>query len=101
MQCAEFEQMVNRLLDDRRSPRDDETLRTHANVCSDCADLLNAHERLLEMIDLTRPPLPRDFALRTVTKALAHGGSRQVDREDEFCSPLVTPAIAVQRKAKA
>ncbi len=48
MKCVEFESRLNDLLDERRSPGRDRGLSQHAELCAGCADLLAAHETLLE-----------------------------------------------------
>lgn len=46
MKCIDFENRLNDLLDDRRSPQDDATLNAHAASCADCREVLVAQESL-------------------------------------------------------
>ena len=46
MKCTDFENRLNDLLDERRSPQDDAALTTHAATCGDCRELLAGHESL-------------------------------------------------------
>jgi len=46
MQCEEFDDRLNRLLDHRLAPGEDELLAAHARDCEACAELLLAQERL-------------------------------------------------------
>ena len=46
MKCTDFEDRLNDLLDERRSPCDDSALHAHAATCADCRELLAGHESL-------------------------------------------------------
>jgi hypothetical protein len=48
LKCVEFESRLNDLLDERRSPGRDRGLSQHAEHCAGCADLLAAHDVLLD-----------------------------------------------------
>jgi len=48
MRCAEFESRLNDLLDERVEPAGDAVLTEHAERCPQCAELVAAHELLLE-----------------------------------------------------
>jgi hypothetical protein len=48
MQCHEFEQRLNDLLDERLSPERDQILSVHAAQCPDCRQLLVGQQVLLE-----------------------------------------------------
>ncbi len=70
MQCSDFQQRLQRLLDQRRAPEGDPRLNRHADRCPACKDLLDAQEQLLAGLELAEvPPLPADFARRTVARA--------------------------------
>jgi hypothetical protein len=47
MQCREFENRLNLLLDERRPPGADTLLAAHAEACEKCGQLLAGHETLL------------------------------------------------------
>ncbi len=46
MRCDEFQQRWQVLLDERRSPQDDEILCSHADLCEDCSELLRVQTLL-------------------------------------------------------
>jgi hypothetical protein len=48
MQCHEFEQRLNDLLDERQPPERDQILAAHAVQCPDCRQLLDGQQVLLE-----------------------------------------------------
>jgi len=67
MQCDQFDRRVQKLLDLRRAPQHDASLRQHALVCNRCATQLAATQRLLEGLTLLEiPRLDDDFAQRVV-----------------------------------
>ena len=67
MQCVEFEDRLNRLLDHRLSPDEDVQLASHAGECEDCASILRAQRRLFAGLR-TAPQPPVDFADRVVSQ---------------------------------
>ena len=70
MRCPEFEQRLNAVLDDRRSPNADPRLAAHAAECPQCRQILDEHDALLSGIShLAAPTLRRDFARRTLAAA--------------------------------
>ena len=68
MQCAEFEDRLNRLLDHRLAPENDAQLAGHAQHCDDCASLLDAQHRLFASLRATRQAVPVDLAARVVAR---------------------------------
>ncbi|HEV3136386.1 MAG TPA: hypothetical protein VGZ26_00755 [Pirellulales bacterium] len=92
MQCEEFEDRLNAVLDERQRPEADVELRLHCEACLDCRQLAAAYARLLDgfyalaapepagdiavrvLADL-QPPLssPRRFAVATMSLAAAAG----------------------------
>jgi hypothetical protein len=68
MQCEEFEDRLNRLLDHRLSPESDELLGKHAADCDDCASLYLAQERLFSGLRAGRVSPPAGLAERVVSQ---------------------------------
>jgi hypothetical protein len=68
MQCVEFENRVNRLLDNRLSPDDDDELADHARDCEGCASLLHAQHVLFAGLHAGRVAAPVDLADRVVSR---------------------------------
>src|SRR5688572_20655428 len=68
MQCVEFEDRLNRLLDHRLSPDADESLTSHAGECEDCAGLFQAQRRLLAGLRSGRVSPPAELAERVVSQ---------------------------------
>lgn len=67
MRCEQFEQRLQRCLDQRRGPSGDPALRRHASVCPQCRKTLNACDRLAVGLDLLELPVPRgEFSQRVV-----------------------------------
>jgi hypothetical protein len=67
MQCPEFEQRLNAVLDDRRNPEADPRLAAHADECEQCRQLLDAHLVLLAGLSHINTPAPsRSFSQRTL-----------------------------------
>lgn len=60
MKCTDFEDRLNELLDDRRAPQDDAALQAHAEICSECREMLLAQESLFRGVALLqrRTPAP-------------------------------------------
>jgi hypothetical protein len=68
MQCVEFEDRLNRLLDHRLSPDDDGPLSDHARDCECCAGVLRAQRSLFAGLKRGRPQAAADFAERVVAQ---------------------------------
>jgi hypothetical protein len=68
MQCEEFEDRLNRLLDHRLSPDDDESLASHAHDCEDCASLFHAQQRLFAGLRMGSAQPSVDLATRVVSQ---------------------------------
>jgi hypothetical protein len=75
MQCHEFEDRMQTLLDSRLPPEHDAILCDHAGACAGCAQMLHAQQQLFNA--LSRPMLPptRDFATAVVQQ---HAQARSV-----------------------
>ena len=69
MQCEEFEERLNAVLDERREPGWDAELRLHCETCGQCRDLAAAYGLLVEAsrwpADLEAPP---DMAARVLAE---------------------------------
>src|SRR5215213_8946227 len=68
MQCDEFEDRLNRLLDHRLSPDDDESLAMHARDCEDCAGLFHAQQRLFVGLRMGSARPSVELATRVVSQ---------------------------------
>jgi hypothetical protein len=68
MQCVEFEDRLNRLLDHRLAPESDAQLAHHARQCDECAGLLGAQQRLLAGMRAARIAAPVDLADRVIAR---------------------------------
>jgi hypothetical protein len=77
MQCAEFENRLNRLLDHRLPPEGDEALTAHAHGCDDCSDLLHAQQRLLVGLKQGRSQPSAEFAEKVVAQRHLHVSRRR------------------------
>ena len=67
MQCSEFEDRLQYLLDLRSVPHQDAALQSHAQICPRCRDQLLATGRLLDGLELLEAPeLDDDFAQKVV-----------------------------------
>jgi hypothetical protein len=72
MHCREFEDRLQAILDDRRTPQRDPRLREHAARCEGCRQLLTDQAALAAAFSLRQAPQPRgDFARRVVLAATA------------------------------
>lgn len=70
MQCHEFEDRLNLVLDQRGNPAADSRLRAHAARCDDCQQLLAGQAALFAGLERTPvAEIPHDFALRIVHAA--------------------------------
>jgi len=68
MQCVEFEDRLNRLLDHRLSPDDDAQIVEHARRCESCAGMLNAQHRLFAGLRAMSRRAPADLADRVMAR---------------------------------
>ncbi|MGD9722801.1 MAG: anti-sigma factor [Pirellulales bacterium] len=69
MQCEEFEDRLNAVLDERRRPEWDAELSLHRESCAGCRQLAAAYDRLLDgFYALAAPEAPDDLALRVVAE---------------------------------
>jgi hypothetical protein len=65
MQCEEFEDRLNAVLDERRRPEWDVELRLHAETCPECRELATAYDAMLDgFYALVTPEPPADLATR-------------------------------------
>ena len=70
MQCEEFEDRLNAVLDERRRPEWDDELRLHCDNCADCRQLAAEYGNLLDgFYALATPEAPADLALRVLIEA--------------------------------
>ena len=69
MRCDQFENRLQRVLDQRRAPETDSQLRAHAQLCPACRDILRLQAQLFDALDLTEvPDLPPDFSEQVVAR---------------------------------
>ena len=81
MQCREFEQRLNELLDERARPEADSRLSAHAARCPRCRQILAGQQMLLEgLSQLATPTLRRDFAQRVVAEVATRPAAPRVGR---------------------
>jgi hypothetical protein len=67
MQCEEFEDRLNQVLDARRRPEWDAELRLHCEACPECRDVAIAYGVLLDgFYALAMPEVPADMAARVL-----------------------------------
>jgi hypothetical protein len=72
MQCREFEERLNQVLDERRSPASDSRLKAHASRCERCELLLAGYQSLMIGLAQSSPPSPgREFDRRVLAEAQA------------------------------
>jgi len=72
MHCREFEDRLQAILDDRRTPQRDPRLRDHAARCESCRQLLTDQAALLAGFSRRHAPQPpADFARRVVLTSTA------------------------------
>jgi hypothetical protein len=72
MQCREFEERLNEVLDERGSPASDLRLKAHASRCERCESLLAGYQSLMIGLAQSCPPaLGRDFDRRVLAEAQA------------------------------
>lgn len=79
MQCHEFEQRLNDLLDERQSPERDQILAAHAAQCTDCRQLLVGQQVLLEGLRTGPGVGLRDrFAAAVIASHSGHAAATQL-----------------------
>ncbi|MBI3838283.1 MAG: hypothetical protein HY288_10175 [Planctomycetia bacterium] len=67
MQCEEFEDRLNAVLDKRKRPETDAELQLHCETCPDCRHLAATYGRLLDgFYALATPHPPSDMAMRVL-----------------------------------
>jgi hypothetical protein len=72
MQCEEFEERLNAVLDERRHPATDAELVSHGETCSDCRVLAASYTALLDCLSaLASPAPPDDMAERVLAEMVA------------------------------
>jgi hypothetical protein len=72
MQCEEFEDRLNAVLDERRRPAWDDELRLHCETCTACRQTAAAYDAMLDgFYALAAPDAPDDMALRVVAEMRA------------------------------
>ena len=68
MQCAEFEDRLDRLLDHRLAPDEDAALTDHAHDCEECGSLFHAQQRLFAGLKQSRVQPSVELASRVVAQ---------------------------------
>jgi hypothetical protein len=69
MQCAEFEDRLNAVLDERRRPEWDDEVRLHVESCPDCRRIARSYDDMLDgFCALTAPAAPHDLAMRVLAQ---------------------------------
>jgi hypothetical protein len=67
MQCEEFEERINAVLDERRRPEWDAELSLHCDTCAECRKLADSYDHLLDgFYALTTSETSADLALRVL-----------------------------------
>ena len=100
MHCREFEQRLDAILDDRRSPTADPRLRDHASHCLRCRELLNDQATLLAGFSQRTAPQPgRDFARRVVLASIAPAYRKHPSRRAWFAAAAALASAAAMLMA--
>jgi hypothetical protein len=99
MQCCEFENRLNEILDERGRPELDMLLASHAHHCSSCQHMLARYELVCEAAsNLPMPKLPADFARRVVEQHVQQslsGLARSRRGKRRFAASLLAVAALV------
>jgi len=95
MQCVEFEHRLNRLLDQRLSPDDDEQLAAHVIQCDECAGLYHAQHRLFAGLEAGRPVAPVDLAQRVAQQRHVELARKQSARRNIRWGVLLASAASL------
>lgn len=91
--CREFEQRMNRLLDQRRSPTADATIFAHAERCSACREqLLSVEAVMAGMATLNSPKLESDLA--PCVTGMAALRQRRTNIFQRIAVPLIASSLA-------
>ena len=78
MQCDEFEDRINAVLDERGRLEWDAELSLHCDTCPRCREMAANYDALLDgFYALTAPQVPQDLALRVVADMRPRASSRQ------------------------
>ena len=91
MQCEEFEDRLNAVLDERRRPEWDAELRLHCETCAECRQLAASYDALLDGF----------YALATPEAAGRHGRSRVGRAWDRVTARARAGRVAVASLAMA
>jgi hypothetical protein len=96
MQCEEFEDRLNRLLDHRLSPDDDASLAMHARDCDECAGWFHAQQRLFAGLRMgPTPPLPAELATRVVSQRHSELSRRRAAWQNAGWAVLLASAASL------
>jgi hypothetical protein len=88
MQCEEFENRLNAVLDERARLEWDHELRLHSESCSRCRQLADAYDALLDgFYALSAPNAPADMSLRVLAEMRPQVAS-------QWRLPVVAAALA-------
>lgn len=94
MQCEEFEERLNQLLDRRVRPETDAALLAHAQMCSGCRETLEAQQALFDTLDSLDSPEPTaDFSRRVVGKVVTQRRARTWRRTVFFLAGLAAGIV--------
>lgn len=93
MKCAEFEDHLNQLLDQRRRPEWDAESRLHGEACAPCHELANTYGLLLEgFYALATPEPPVDLAVRVLDELRVRP---TMSRRVSLVTAVLATAVAV------
>jgi hypothetical protein len=104
MQCQEFEDRLNALLDNRHDPHADSALAAHTGHCRACEEKLRGTLLVLSVLPrLDRPPLSAGFANGVLKQAAASSllQARPADRSTARAGKLWLAAAALLGSAAA
>ena len=103
MNCHEFADRLDAILDDRQSPQQDWSLVVHAQDCVNCRAALTGQEILFSGLDLyENPPLPRNFVDKVVAAALSEPNPQTEISIPSITLPSKVPgAVHVRFRARA
>ena len=94
MQCEQFEERLNQLLDRRLPPEADDALLAHAHLCGSCRGMLDAQLALLQSLDtLETPATSPDFSQRVVRQVVARRRVRTWRRAAYFAIGLAAGIV--------
>ena len=104
MQCEEFEDRLNAVLDERGRVEWDAELDLHRETCAVCRHLASAYDTLLEgFFALAAPEAPEDMSLRVMAELTARPAERRrtISRKLLATASLATAACLLVMAVQA